>query len=137
MLRLARRCILQIAATQSRKKLTRLERKKLRNGLIFISPWLIGFLAFIVYPLIYSLILSLTRYSGFQPPVWLGLGNYTRLFTDDLVGTALANTLFYAIFAVPIGLVIGLILALAMNSKVREVAIYRAALYMPSILPIF
>jgi len=128
---------LQTTVPRPAKKMDSLERKNLAKGLLFISPWLIGFLVFIAYPLVYSFVLSLTRYSGFQTPVWLGFQNYTRPLGDDLVWKSLSNTLFYAVWAVPIGLIIGLILALAMNTRVREIAIYRAAIYLPSILPAF
>ncbi|QBD83796.1 sugar ABC transporter permease [Ktedonosporobacter rubrisoli] len=90
-----------------------------------------------VYPTVYSIYLSFTRYSGFQPPVWLGLSNYTRLLGDDLFWTSLYNTFFYAIIGVPIGIVVALLLALAMNRNVWEIPVYRAILYLPSILPIF
>jgi multiple sugar transport system permease protein len=113
------------------------ERNNLLKGLLFISPWIVGFIAFVLYPLIYSLFISFTRYSGMQAPVWLGLENYTRLFTDPVAWQSMYNTLFYTVLAVPIGIVVAILLALAMNASVREVAIYRAAYYLPSILPIF
>jgi multiple sugar transport system permease protein len=117
--------------------MTQREKANLRKGLLFILPWIVGVAAFNVFPLIYSVIVSLTRYSGLNSPVWLGLQNYTRLFTDPIAGKSTYNTFFYLIFAVPIGLVIALALALAMNRKVREVSIYRAALYLPSLVPAF
>lgn len=120
-----------------RQPLTKKERANLIKGLLFISPWIIGFLVFSVYPTVYSIILSFLRYSGFQPPIWLGLQNYYRMFTDDLFWQSLYNTLYYAVFAVPIGIVVAIILALAMNRKVKEVGLYRAAIYMPSIIPPF
>lgn len=113
------------------------DKRNLRRGLLFISPWLVGVLAFVVFPIVYSITISLTRYSGMQAPTWLGLQNYVRLFTDPLVGKASVNTIFYAGLAVPIGLIVALLLALAMNRNVREVAFYRTALYIPSLVPIF
>ncbi|GHO46824.1 carbohydrate ABC transporter permease [Ktedonospora formicarum] len=121
----------------NRSKMSARDRSNLIKGLLFILPWIIGFIVLAVYPTIYSIYLSFTRYSGFEPPLWLGLGNYTRLFHDDLFWTSLYNTLFYAIIGVPIGIVIALLLAMAMNRPVREISIYRAILYLPSILPIF
>ncbi|GHO97616.1 sugar ABC transporter permease [Reticulibacter mediterranei] len=121
----------------ARQKLSKKERKNLIKGLLFISPWIIGFLVFSVYPTVYSIGLSFVRYSGFLPPVWLGLQNYQRLISDDLFWQSLYNTLYYAAFAVPIGIVVAIVLALAMNRNVKEVGIYRAAVYMPSIIPPF
>ncbi|REF34839.1 carbohydrate ABC transporter permease [Thermasporomyces composti] len=113
------------------------EKANLVKGLLFISPWIVGVLAFVAYPMVYSLAISLTKYSGMQAPEWFGLGNYVRLFQDPLAWTSIYNTLFYSGWAVPIGLVVALLLALAMNRNVREVAFYRTALYIPSLAPIF
>lgn len=117
--------------------MTRTERRNLRIGLLFISPWAIGFLVLVAYPLIYSVVISLFQYTGLQDATFLGLGNYTRLFTDPLVATSSFNTIFYSMLAVPIGLVVAVILALAMNRGVWEVGLYRTALYLPSLVPIF
>ncbi|WP_020573402.1 carbohydrate ABC transporter permease [Actinopolymorpha alba] len=113
------------------------EKSNLTKGLLFISPWIVGTLAFVVFPIIYSVAISLTKYSGMQSPQWLGLGNYTRMFKDPVMWTSIYNTLFYSGWAVPIGLIVALLLALAMNRNVREVAFYRTALYIPSLAPIF
>jgi multiple sugar transport system permease protein len=123
------------------KKITsgskRLGRRNLRNGLLFISPWIIGFLALQVYPIGYSFYLSLTEYNGFGIPKFIGLQNFREAMSDPILPTTISNTLYYTAFAVPIGLVVALLMALAMNQKVREVAVYRAILYLPSILPAF
>src|ERR671919_304670 len=120
-----------------RRKLGAIERRNLRLGLLFISPWIIGFLAFLVYPILSSLYYSFTDYSGFGEADWVGLSNFSRMMSDDLFWKSLGNTLYYTALAVPIGVVVAIILALAMNQPLREVAIYRAALYLPSVLPIF
>lgn len=112
-------------------------RRELYWGLAFISPWIVGFGAFVVYPMINAGYLSFTRFSGFGDARWIGLGNYARLFRDDLFWLSLWNTAYYVALAVPIGLVVALILALAMNQRLKEVAWYRTAFYLPSILPLF
>ena len=112
-------------------------KRNLRNGLLFVSPWILGFLGFQLYPILYSLRLSFTRYSGFGAPTPIGLDNFRRMFADPLFWRATYNTLYYTALAVPIGVVVAIVLALAMNQKVREVAVYRALLYVPSILPLF
>jgi multiple sugar transport system permease protein len=111
--------------------------KNVRRGLLFVSPWILGLLAFTVFPLVYSVIISFTQYSGFKSPKWYGVQNYVRLFHDPIVGTSSLNTMWYTIFAVPIGLVIALLLAVAMNRRVREVSLYRTILYLPSLIPAF
>jgi len=124
-------------AAITRTPMTRRDRSNLRKGLLFISPWMIGFLVFVLYPLVYSCVMSFTRYSGFLVPVWLGTANYIRLFTDPLVWQSIYNTAFYLLWAIPVGLVVALLLALAMSRAVREVSAYRTALYLPSLVPIF
>jgi multiple sugar transport system permease protein len=114
-----------------------IERKNLKWGLIFISPWLFGFIVLGVFPILYTFFLSLTRYSGIRPPVLIGIANYQRMAADPLFLKAAYNTLYYTFLAVPIGVVVAMVLALAMNRKVREVSIYRAIYYLPSILPLF
>ncbi|WP_152363305.1 carbohydrate ABC transporter permease [Microlunatus speluncae] len=124
-------------APRSRRSWSARDKRNLRLGLTFIAPWLIGVTVFVAYPLIYSIIISMTRYSGMLAPLFVGFGNYVTIFTDPLIRTASFNTLFYAGLAVPIGLVVAILLALAMNRNVREVAVYRTALYIPSLVPAF
>ena len=67
---------------------TRRETRKILRGLLFVSPWLIGFLAFTLYPLIASAFYSLTDYDVLRPPKFVGLANYVQIFVkDDLSGS--------------------------------------------------
>ena len=120
-----------------RARRSTVRRRNLRTALLFISPWIIGVLIFIVYPVAYSIGLSFTRYSGMEAPTWVGLQNYVTAFMDPLVRTSVGNTVFYAVIAVPLGLIVALSLALAMNQNVREVALYRTIFYAPSLIPAF
>ncbi|MEN5075619.1 sugar ABC transporter permease [Isoptericola cucumis] len=122
---------------RGRRRLSRTDRRDLALGLKYISPWIVGILVFVVYPVGYSIYLSFTRYSGMGTPTWVGLGNYVTAFADPLVAKSTGNTLFYAMIAVPLGLVVALVLALAMNQNVREVAWYRTIFYAPSLIPAF
>ncbi|WP_114855165.1 carbohydrate ABC transporter permease [Brachybacterium sp. YJGR34] len=122
---------------QGRRRLTRTDRHDLAIGLRYISPWLVGIVIFVFYPVGYSIYLSFTRYSGMGAPTWVGLGNYITAFTDPLVAKAAGNTLFFAVIAVPLGLLVALTLAIAMNQNVREVAFYRTIFYAPSLIPAF
>ncbi len=121
----------------SRFNLGKIERRNLRWGLLFISPWLIGFLIFGIFPILYTFYLSLTRYSGLRDAEFIGVANYTRMVADPLFWKAAYNTLYYTLLAVPIGVVVAMVLAMAMNQRVREVTLYRAIFYLPSILPVF
>ena len=119
------------------RRLGSMERRNLKWGLLFISPWLFGFIVLGVFPIIYTFYLSLTRYSGIRPPILIGGSNYQRLVADPLFWKSAYNTLYYTLLAVPVGVVVAMVLALAMNRKVREVSVYRAIYYLPSILPVF
>ncbi len=127
-----------IAAPRLRRfRLGEQDWRNLRTALPFIAPWIIGFLAFTVYPIVYSLYLSFTHYSGFGDATAAGFTNYQHMVKDPLFWQSLNNTFYYTALAVPIGVVVAIALALMMNQNVREVALYRAAFYLPSIIPLF
>jgi multiple sugar transport system permease protein len=113
------------------------ERKQLAMASLFISPWLIGLVGFIIYPIAYTVYLSFTRYGGLGDPKWIGLANYRRFFDDPNFAQSLKVTLYYTGLAVPIGAVIAMMLALAMNTDLPEIPIYRVILFLPSVLPLF
>ena len=76
-------------------------RRNYLSGYLFISPWLIGFIVFTLGPFIMSLYLSFTDYTIVTRPVWVGLDNYVKLFTDDPTSPRPYSTLYYVIFHVP------------------------------------
>ena len=78
-------------------------RKDLRSlllGLLFISPWIVGFFLFLVYPVLANFYLGMMQYSGFGEPQWIGLQNYGELIRDPLFWSSLYNTFYYVILAV-------------------------------------
>ena len=109
-----------------------------RAGWLLASPWILGFLAFMAFPVVMSLVLSLARWKGvstLDQAEFAGLANYERLLTDDArLRTSLRVTLYYALIAVPGGQMMALGAALLMNLKVRGIALWRAAWYLPSVL---
>lgn len=112
--------------------------KQLGMAGIFVGPWIIGLLAFTIYPIYYTVRLSFTRYAGFGEMEWTGLANYRRmLFEDPIFWQSLWNTFYYTGLAVPIGAVMAMVLALAMNQDLPEIPLYRVILYLPSVLPLF
>jgi len=113
------------------------QRKQLGLAMVFIGPWVLGLLAFTVYPIYYTIQLSFTKYAGFGDPEYIGLANYRRMLDDPLFTKALWNTFYYTGLAVPIGVVVAMVLALAMNQDMPEIPIYRVILYLPSVLPLF
>ena len=116
--------------------MTSTERRNLFLGLLFISPWIIGFLVFTIYPLIYSAYISLTRYDIIRPPVFIGFLNYKELFLDDpLFWLAVTNTLYYVFISVPLGLAFAFSLANMLNTRIFGRSFFRAILYIPAIVP--
>ncbi|MCX7653054.1 MAG: sugar ABC transporter permease [Fervidobacterium sp.] len=115
--------------------------KNARNfilGLLFISPWLIGFFIFTMYPIIASAYYSLTDFSITTYPNFVGFRNYMRMFEDGLFWKSLKNTTFLVLGLVPLGLLIALTTALLLNvKKLRGIPFFRAAIYLPSIVPAF
>lgn len=116
-------------------KMTIKEKQNLLKGLLFISPWLIGFLSFTLTPFVMSLYYSFTKYDIIQPPTWVGLDNFRDLMNDELFWKSLYNTLYYTIIFCPLGVVVGVGLALLLNLKVKGMAVYRTIFYLPSIVP--
>jgi len=112
------------------------ERRRLYLGLAFCAPVIAGLLIFTVYPIIASLAYSFCRYSVMNPPQYVGLANYQHLAQDGLFFKSLANTAYYAIVAVPIGIIVALGLALLLNLDVRGQPLYRTFFYVPSIVPL-
>ncbi len=106
-------------------------------GWVFALPWIIGFLAFVAYPLIHSLFLSFTEYDVLNPPYWVGLENFQMLLTEDpIFWTALSNTAYMVVFGVPLQVLTGLSLAMLLNQDVKGMAVYRSIYYLPSIVPV-
>lgn len=111
-------------------------RKNFLTGMAFISPWLIGFLAFSLYPMAASFIYSFTEYHVKRPLEWVGLQNYTELMADDLFWKSLWNTLFMVLIGVPMSLIVSFICAVLLNLKVAGQSIYRVIYFLPSIVPV-
>jgi multiple sugar transport system permease protein len=113
------------------------ELKRLGIGLLFISPWLLHFLVFQLWPMLASIYYSLTAYSVLKPPVFIGLQNYVVLLTDDpRFATTMYNTIYYTIGVVGVGTVAAILLAMLLNMKVRGQAAYRTIMFLPSIVPL-
>jgi multiple sugar transport system permease protein len=124
-------------ATAGPARTSRLRRwRQTRLGLLFISPWAIGFLVFYLYPFFATLYYSFTRFTGVGNPVPTGLANYSGLLHDATFRTALFNTFYYTIIEVPLSTVVALGLALLLNLNVRGQAFYRTLFYIPSIVPV-
>ena len=112
------------------------ELRRIGVGLLFAAPWLLGFLAFTVYPSMASLYYSFTSFNTLQAPVWVGLDNFSTLFGNDaLFWTAVGNTLYFTAIGVPVSIATALGLALLLNRPRRGVTVYRALIYIPAVVP--
>lgn len=126
-----------MAATMIRKRgVTKAARRNQVMGMLFISPWLIGFFLFALFPLIASFYLSMTNYDFIREPKFIGAANYIRLFTADPdFWTVMYNTFYYVIFGVPLGLAVAFLVANLLNNEIRGRALFRSLIYIPSIVP--
>lgn len=105
-------------------------------GYLFVLPWIIGFVVFSAGPILAVFYFSFTRYNIFKDPVWIGLDNYTKLFTDDpLFWKSLYNTVYFVALAVPGKIFLSLLLAILLNAKIRWRSLYRTFFYLPMIVP--
>ncbi len=109
---------------------------RLRNGLLFISPWILGFVVLNLYPLLSSFAYSFTDYSVLSDPVYVGTDNYERLLKDGLFWQSLYNTFFFAAFSIPASLAVSLIFAVLLNFELPGRSIFRTIYFLPSLLPL-
>lgn len=106
-------------------------------GYIFASPWLIGLFVLGAFPILFSLYLSFTNYDMIGSPTFIGITNYRILLTNDsLFYKALGNTLYHVFLSVPLGIVVGVSLALLLNSKIKGMGIYRTIYYLPNVVSV-
>jgi len=109
--------------------------KERLNILILLLPWLLTFIVFWAYPIVYSFVLSLSEYKTLTNELtFIGLGNYTSLFSDEVFLKALGNTLLFVVITVPITTTLATLLAVAVdqtNGKIKE--LFKAAYFLPSV----
>lgn len=101
----------------------------------FISPWLIGFLGFIIGPMIASLYYSFTDYDMLSSPSWVGIANYTQLLTDDpRFRTSIYVTFIFVVVSTPLKLIFALLIAMLFNNDRKGAGLYTTIFYIPSII---
>lgn len=112
-----------------------LSKREAIAGYLLIAPWIVGFIIFTLGPMLASLLFSFTNYAIAKPMDFLGLNNFIELFFKDYrFWHSMRVTLTYAVAAIPIGLVLGLLLALLLNTKVPFIAFWRTLYYTPSVV---
>ena len=109
-----------------------------RAGYLLVSPWVIGFIAFMAFPIGLSLMLAFSKWSGIATldyAQWVGLGNFRELLGyDRQFATSMRVTAYYALFAVPGGQILALVAAILMAQPVKFSGFFRSAWYLPSVL---
>lgn len=116
-----------------RTKSSRLQRRWNFWGYLFILPNFIGFVLFMLIPIVMALVFSFTNYDVISRMDFIGLENYIDLFTDDQFLISLRNTLWYCLLTVPTGVVFSLLLAVLFNRQIRGIAIFRTLVFIPVI----
>jgi multiple sugar transport system permease protein len=103
-------------------------------GYLFISPWLVGFFAFSVIPIVMSLYFSFTNYDILGSPIFSGIANFKRLGTDTRFWKSLKVTFSYAFVSVPLRLIFAFFVAALFKRSSRMIRFYQAAFYLPSLV---
>ncbi len=123
----------------SRSRVPRVLSPKARSFLTmlaFISPWLVGFLWFFIYPTVSSLYYSFTDYNILQAPLWIGFDNYVGLMNDRAFWNSLGNTVYYTVISVPLNIAVAFSLAVILNKEMPGRALLRTLVYVPVVVPI-
>lgn len=124
-----------VVAYKRRKKEYGYRAREVGAAMLFLSPWAIGFAAFVGGPILFSIIFSFTRYDVLSPARYVGMSNYVQVASDPNFYVSLLNTA-YMVIAIPLTMAVSLAIALLLNRSVRGIGFYRAAFYMPAIVPL-
>ncbi len=113
-----------------------MRRKEARNGFLFVLPWIIGFLAFTLYPIASSLYYSLCNYNVISKPVFIGITNYVNLFKDKTFVKACLNTVYMIAIGVPLTTFVAVLVSLLLNNKkLRGTGWMRVVFFIPTLVP--
>ena len=116
-------------------KIRKFMNKESTCGFVFALPFTIGFLMFLLVPMLMSLYYSFCDYNILTPAKFSGLGNYVKMFTGDVTFKhSLKATFYFAFVSVPLKLVFALIVAMILEKNSKMSGFYRAAYYLPSII---
>lgn len=119
-----------------RSTASRTQQLDYRVGLgLLLSPYLLGVTVLIALPALVAAVLAFARYDALTAPTWIGLENFRTVLRDPLFRISVWNSLLFVLLAVPLRLVGALLLALLLSPQRRGVAVYRAAVYLPTIIP--
>ncbi len=121
-----------------RRSPTGAERRSLLYGLVFVAPWIVGFLLWTIYPLAASIYYSLTRYDLVRPAVFIGLANYNEIANiDPTTKVVVYNTLYWVMLSAPLGVLSAFLMAALLNTRLVARSVWRGIFFFPSIVPSF
>jgi multiple sugar transport system permease protein len=122
-----------LAPAPLRERPSRLRRREALYGYLFILPNTLGLIVFFILPVLAAFVLGFVSWDLVRPPQWVGLANYTALIHDPLFWNGVEMTIYYTLVSVPVSITLSLLLAVAVNSGLRERNLYRIAYCMPSV----
>ena len=106
------------------------------HGLLWISPWLIGVVVFLLVPIGMSIYYSFTEYSLLEPPVFVGAENYREVLHDQLFWIALRNTVIFTAACTTLGIIASTLIAVLLEQGLRGSNLIRAIVFLPTLIPI-
>lgn len=128
----------QTATTEVYQQARLGERKRKKTSVLtpyfFLSPWLLGMIFLTVGSMLFTFYLAFTDYNLLSSPKWVGMKNFSRIFSDINFWTSIRVTLFYVILSVPCRLIMSLLIALLLSKEIRGIGLYRALIYLPSLI---
>ena len=128
------------AATQAKPKRERLSaarRREALEGILYISPWIVGFIVFVAGPLFASMYLSFTKYNVLRPPSFIGVQNYmTAFFEDPLFWSSIGRTFYNALLFMPLAMIGSLAIAVLLNQQLIGTAFWRTFYFLPTLTPL-
>jgi multiple sugar transport system permease protein len=126
----------RVDPAERRRMRRRIKRRRLATVLLFMAPWIVGFFAFILYPMLSSLYFSFTKYDLLKTPQWAGLFNYRFMFTKDpQFWQAMKNTLWIIAVGIPTRIVFAIFTAALLTKRSRSIGVYRTVFFLPSMAP--
>ena len=111
-----------------------MRKREAKWGYIFLLPWILGFFLFTFFPMAMSAVLSFMKWDYVQDPRFVGWENFITLFHDDVFYKSLQVTIIYAVFSVPLSLLVSFIFALLLNTGIKGLSVYRTLFYLPSLV---
>lgn len=124
-------------APPEHKRVSRMRRQEALEGILYLSPWILGFIVFVAGPLFASIYLSFTKYNVLRPPEFIGLQNFIFAFTkDDLFLPSIWRTFYYTLLLIPLAMVGSLFVALLLNQDLKGTTVWRTMYFLPTLTPL-